>query len=131
MELPGPEVDCAEPHRDEVYAVVTHPAKDGAPYPSENPSRWAVNKCQGEAYTDYRGKDHAEDPRYHARAYGPSTSMEWELGQRTHLCLLWPENTEETTGSARESGGPLINQRIHLRYLGLPVFTRTISPPAP
>jgi hypothetical protein len=132
-ELPGPDVDCAEPHHYEVYAVVTHPAKDGEPYPSEMmPSRWAWSWCQGEAYTDYRGNDFAEDPSYRAQAYGPRDSVEWELGQRTFVCLLSPENTgETTTGSARESGGQLFDRRSHLRFLGLPVVTRTSSPSAP
>ncbi len=98
----GVSVDCAEEHGSEVFAIVRHPADPDAPFPVDI-AAWAQERCQGQAYTDYRGMDYFDDPDYLATVYGPTTSDEWDLGQRTFVCVLTPLGRETTTGSARHT----------------------------
>jgi WD40 repeat protein len=95
-------VDCDEEHGAEVFAVRTHPGGPEAPFPSDI-WNWAAGECQGEAYRDYRGQDYADDQHFGATASGPDTSVEWGLGQRTFVCVLYPLGSETTTGSARHT----------------------------
>lgn len=93
-------VDCDEPHFAEVFALVTPPAAENAPRPG-NADHWAQERCEGRAYQEYRGKDSDRDEDYDPWAYGPQTSAEWVLGQRTFACVLLTADRTTTTGSAR------------------------------
>jgi WD40 repeat protein len=95
-------VDCDEEHGAEVFAVLTHPGAADAPFPSDA-AQWAAETCKGDAYRDYRGVGYLDDPDFLATAWGPDTSAEWELGQRTFVCVLYPLGSETTTGSARHT----------------------------
>jgi WD40 repeat protein len=96
-------VDCEQPHQDEVLTVVTHPGDEDTPFPGSMDD-WAGETCRGEAYTDYRGIDYADDTDFYVWWVGPTDSAEWDLGQRKMTCLLRPVTPEQTRGSARRPG---------------------------
>jgi WD40 repeat protein len=95
-----PPVDCGQEHMDEVYAVLTNPAPADAPMPS-NVDDWALRECRGKDFRAYMGKNYDEVSGYFAWVSGPTTSAEWDLGQRWFACVLSPVGMTTTTGSAR------------------------------
>ena len=94
-------VDCHNPHRDEVYAVLTYPASDDASYPSTSLYDWAWKECGGEAYREYRGRSSDDDPDYDISWSGPG-SGDWDAGLRTVVCVLTTADGTNRTQSARQ-----------------------------
>ncbi|TQN42911.1 WD-40 repeat-containing protein [Blastococcus colisei] len=98
----GRPVDCDEPHGAEVFAIRTHPGGPDAPFPRDVWG-WIREECQGTAYSDYRGMDYLDDLEFLVTAAGPDTSAEWDLGQRTFVCVLFPLDGSMATGSTRHT----------------------------
>jgi WD40 repeat protein len=94
-------VDCPSPHRDEVFAMLTHPAPADATLPADL-NQWAHDRCTGQPYTEYRGEAYSDSAAYDAWWYVPS-SLEWDLGQRGVVCVLTPRDLLNRTQSAKAS----------------------------
>lgn len=93
-----PQVDCAEPHDSEVYAIVTLP--DGA-YPSDDELfRLADDACY-EEYEPYVGTNY--DVSYYYFAYYWPDKNGWASGDRDIVCVVYDENGQ-IEGSVRGSG---------------------------
>lgn len=90
------EVPCSEPHDNEVYALITHPAGAGEPYPGAGElDTFAREQCQGEAFTAYVGVSYL-DSQYHSSQIRP-TEASWGTGDREIVCVLW--GLEKLVGS--------------------------------
>jgi hypothetical protein len=93
-------VACGNRHRDEVFAVLTYPAAEDDPFPSTSLDSWAQGECEGDVYRQYRGMAYDDDPDYYASWLGPS-SDEWDIGQRSVVCVLMPVDGQDRSRSAR------------------------------
>lgn len=99
----GQPVDCGEPHGAEVFAVLTPDVPEDSPRPSDVDSE-ARRACEGWRYSEYRGVDHDDDAEYYVAVSGPVTTADWDIGQRSFACALYPEDGAPTEGSARGTG---------------------------
>jgi WD40 repeat protein len=93
-------VDCTSPHRDEVFAVLTYPTSDQEPSPADL-TTWARGQCTGEPYSRYRGE---EDRSEYYTWWSVPRSLEWDLGQRSVVCVLTPRDQQDRTQPARRPG---------------------------
>ncbi|HEY5855788.1 MAG TPA: septum formation family protein [Aldersonia sp.] len=94
-------MECEAPHLDEVFAVLIHPAAEGDPFPSTSLDGWAQGECQGDVYRQYRGMAYDDDIDYDARWSAPGPD-EWDMGQRTVVCVLTPMDYQDRSQSARQ-----------------------------
>lgn len=93
-----PDVDCAEPHDNEVYHVVEYPG------PSYSPSAiddFAVESCYG-AFGRYVGRDYESS----SLDFGwlIPTRESWDLGDREVVCITYRVDLGKLRGSVRGSG---------------------------
>lgn len=96
-------VDCAEPHENEVFALVDHPAGDDEEFPgAEALSAFATEECQGDRFEEYVGQPYAESPLF-ASSLNPGETT-WGEGDREVVCLLRTQDGSDLTGSQRGSG---------------------------
>lgn len=95
-------VPCAEPHVYEVFAVVEHPAREGAPYPGRDETlEYSDAACRDE-FQPYVGAPYDASDLFITSVY-PSAAT-WSLGDRAITCMLRAEDERPVTGSARDSG---------------------------
>ena len=95
-------VDCRNQHRDEVFAVPTYAAVKDAPLPPDL-NDWAHDQCTGDLYRRYRGQVYTDSAEYDTWWYVPR-SLEWDLGQRSVVCVLTPRDLRDRTQSAKGPG---------------------------
>lgn len=94
-------VPCDQPHDNEVFALVTHPAGPDDPYPGADViAEFAVQECQGAAFTEYVGIEYARS-RYFTNQLTPSDGS-WRQGDREVVCILF-DPTMQLSGSVRGS----------------------------
>jgi WD40 repeat protein len=93
-------VACGSLHQDEVFALLTHPAAENDPFPSTTLDSWAQGECTGDVYRQYRGMTYDDDLDYYVWWRGPN-SDEWDIGQRSVVCVLTPVDSQDRTQSAR------------------------------
>jgi hypothetical protein len=94
-------VDCATPHRAEVYHRFD--AFDG-PWPGDAAvDQMGVDACYGTAFSDYVGSSYAASSLY--ASYVIPTEQTWGQGDRTIMCFAHEEDPSVTsTVSVRNSG---------------------------
>ena len=93
------QVSCTNPHLDEVFAVLTYSAPDDASLPP-NLGQWAYTQCTGARYKNYRGKANTDDFDYYPQWSVPGPA-DWDLGQRTLVCVISPIDGMNHAQSAR------------------------------
>ncbi len=94
-------IDCEEPHRYEVFAVLSAGELDDSYPGSEALAERAENQCL-EAFTPYVGIEYSLSI-LHATQLWPTEEGWRDLGDRQILCLLANEDTSLRTGAARAS----------------------------
>lgn len=94
-------VKCDTNHRDEVFALLTYPAAEDDPFPGTSLNDWAPHECKGDVYRQYRGMAYDDDPDYDAWWWGPGAD-EWDMGQRSVVCVLTPADYNDRSQSARQ-----------------------------
>lgn len=96
-----PVVDCAEPHKYEVFAVLQVPGDANAPFPgSDEVRRFSDGQCRGGAFADYVGANFYASPFVVTWIY--PTEASWADGDREVVCAL-TDPTRLLTGSVRNS----------------------------
>jgi hypothetical protein len=99
-------VSCDEPHDNEVFAVINHPAGEGEAFPgTEELDLFAEEECVP-PFEEYVGRDYLESELF---LYSIKPTEEtWARGDREVVCALYAVdeegNTVETDGSMRGSG---------------------------
>jgi hypothetical protein len=93
-------VDCDSPHRAEMFATSALP--DG-PFPSDAEfSSEVTDRCQGDAFEDYVGRDYQTSEIY-VTGVTP-TEESWDAGDHQLLCFGHEQQGDEVTASFRNSG---------------------------
>lgn len=97
-------VDCAEPHRAEVFALPQLGADADAPYPGQEALVTEGQERCVEAFEAYVGRPYSESSIF-STALTPS-QQSWEsAGDREIVCLLVGSDQDQLlTGSKRDSG---------------------------
>ena len=93
-----PAVDCAEPHRTEVYAAVPLDAL-GPDHPGDDAVYDAASPVCKDAFEEYVGIPWLDSELFY-RVLAP-TSESWADGDHTALCLVIETDGQEHTGSVR------------------------------
>jgi hypothetical protein len=96
-----PEVDCAEPHDNEVFAVFDYTETDTFPG-SEALNAAATDLCIAQ-FQDYVGVAY-DDSRLEVLTIIP-TEAGWENGDREVICSVYNRDLSKLTGSMRGSAG--------------------------
>jgi Septum formation len=94
-------VDCALPHDNEVYAIVTHAAARGEPYPGDDALvSFADDQCFAH-FEDFVGKQYELSSLEigHIRPSGES----WAERDRTVYCFVFDRDGAKLSGSAAGS----------------------------
>lgn len=94
-----PEVDCAEPHDNEVYYLFDLP--DGS-FPGSNAVDTAADEGCFEAFQPFVGTEYVNSILWYS--YLTPTSGSWDAGDREVVCFLWHGELEKLEGSMRGSG---------------------------
>ena len=96
-----PEVDCAEPHDNEVFAVFDYTETDI--YPGSEAMNAAATDLSIARFRDYVGVPYTDSPL----EVFPITPTEasWESGDREVICGLCHSDFSKLTGSMRGSAG--------------------------
>jgi hypothetical protein len=92
---------CDQPHDNEVFALVNHPAGDGEAFPGDEAmDTFAEEQCLS-AFEQYVGLPYEES----VFAYVPikPTAETWADGDREVVCVLYDGQLEELEGSVRGS----------------------------
>lgn len=94
-------VACEEPHDNEVFATVTHPAPEGEAFPGrEAVVAYAEQTCP-QPFAEYVGSTY-DQSRFTLFPIVPSADT-WEAGDRQVICALYDHQAGKRTGSARGS----------------------------
>ncbi len=93
-----PAVDCAEPHRTEVYASVPLDAL-GSDFPGADAVYDAASQICKDAFEEYVGIPWTESELWY-RVLSP-TPESWADGDHTALCLAFAADGDQHTGSVR------------------------------
>jgi hypothetical protein len=93
-------IDCAEPHRYEVYAVLTHSEARGAAYPGDQGVQKDEQKRCGDAFTDFVDVRPDDSPTLKFVWAGPNQET-WNDGERNFQCVLFARSEEMLTGSMK------------------------------
>jgi hypothetical protein len=92
-------VDCAAPHRDEVYLVTQLPEEAGAPFPGADAiTQFADDACL-EAFEPFIGLDYV-----HSKfeiGYTVPTEETWLLPDRAVTCFVFDRMGDKISGTAR------------------------------
>jgi hypothetical protein len=97
------QVECANPHGYELYAVIEYPTSDApdASYPDFTElTTFADQQCVA-AFADYIGLPFGESLLGYTTDY--PTQTEWANGDRRALCLIFGYNYEEFEGLLKDS----------------------------
>ena len=91
---------CVDPHDAEVFAVLTHPAAEGASYPGEQAmSQFVFDACEP-LYATFRGQSFESDTAYDIGWFYP-TRAGWSEGDRGVTCHIMLLDGGKITGSLR------------------------------
>jgi hypothetical protein len=124
-----PFVPCAQPHRNEVYAILDAPGGPTAPYPGPSVMEMAADdQCRGRAFNDYIGRDYYLGPTLRTFAFRPSQRT-WAAGDREVICVVF-DPAGPVTGSLRGSA-QRITPPASLRPSPLPSLVPRPLPPLP
>lgn len=94
-------VACEQPHDNEVFATVAHPAPEAAEFPGrEVVVAYAEQACP-EPFAAYVGANY-DQSRYSLFPIVPSADT-WGQGDRQIICALYDHEAGKLTGSARGS----------------------------
>lgn len=95
-------VACDQPHDNEVFATIDHPAAAGEGFPGRDAVvAYAEQECVA-PFAEYVGRDY-DTSRYSLFPVVPSAES-WERGDRQIVCALYDHRAGPLTGSARASG---------------------------
>ncbi|MGH8929809.1 MAG: septum formation family protein [Egibacteraceae bacterium] len=123
-----PIVACAQPHDNEVYAILIVQEGPGAPYPGPLQMRaTADGECQADPFEAYIGQSYLLSS-LEAVAYYPSQAR-WAAGDREILCVV-SDPVGQVSGSLRGTGEPVIQPRP-IRPVPRPSVTPLPLPPPP
>lgn len=94
-------VDCAQPHDNEVYAVVAYPEADGSYPGDEAVFTYAEETCiaQFDVFVDFAYVDSELDLGY----FWP-TEESWDAGDRQVQCFVYELDVSQVTGTLRGAG---------------------------
>lgn len=95
-------VPCEQPHDNEVFATVTHPAPDGEDFPGRDTMIAYAEQACPQPFADYVGAGY-DQSRYTLFPIVPSAET-WANGDRQVICALYDHQAGKMTGSARGSG---------------------------
>jgi len=94
-------VDCATPHDNEIFAIISHPAGVGEPFPGDDALvDFGLEGCVP-AFEGYVGAAY-EASIYEIGIVRP-TQAAWDEGGRRVICTLYQRDLERITGSARST----------------------------
>lgn len=93
-----PLVECAEPHDNEVYAVVT---VDGEVFPGEQAIQAQADEVCRDAFDPFAGLDYESS----ALDFGwlVPTADSWEMGDRVIACFIYRMDLEKVSGTLEGS----------------------------
>ena len=92
---------CADPHDAEVFAVLSHPADEAAPYPGADALvAFAGEACLGQVFTEYVGVSRDQSRLKHFEIV-PQESA-WDDGRRQLVCAV--DDDVPLVGSVRGRG---------------------------
>lgn len=95
-------VPCDQPHDNEVFGTVEHPAASGEPFPGrEAVVAYAEQACPA-PFADYVGAGY-DQSRFTLFPIVPSADT-WAEGDRQVICALYDHQAGKLTGSMRGSG---------------------------
>lgn len=95
-------VVCAEPHDNEVFALLEYPASDSAEYPGQvTVEEWTADSCIAE-FTEYVGTDFWESSL--DIIWLVPTEESWGQGDREVVCALKGMEEKPLTGTVAGSG---------------------------
>lgn len=97
-----PVVDCAEPHKNEVFEVADIGASD-AVYPGEDAVETAASEACLGAFDAYVGTTFAEST-LDLNFLSPTESSWNEVGDREVICFLFVLDNSDLTGSVKGTG---------------------------
>lgn len=95
-------VPCEQPHDNEVFATVTHPAPEGADFPGRDAVVAYAEQACPQPFADYVGASY-DQSRFTLFPIVPSADT-WAQGDRQVICALYDHQAGKLTGSARGSG---------------------------
>lgn len=94
-------VACEEPHDNEVFATVRHPAAEGEAFPGrEAVVAYAEQACP-QPFAEYVGSTY-DQSRFTLFPIVPSADT-WAAGDRQIICALYDHQAGKLTGSVRGS----------------------------
>lgn len=96
-------VECGVPHDAEIYAIVSHPAPPGSPFPGEEALREFSDERCVERFEAYVGVDYAISSIF-STGLRPLEDSWSDDGVRDVVCLLVGFEGAQLTGSKRGSG---------------------------
>ena len=97
-------IPCALPHGTEIYAVIMDPAPVDAPFPGIDAVRAAAKPGCEAAYERFIGAPYTTASRYWMNILSPEEPY-WVIGIRTNWCAVYDRRGQQTSGSAKGSGG--------------------------
>jgi hypothetical protein len=98
---------CTEPHDGEVFALIVHPAANGAAYPGTDAFRTlVVQQCLPQVQT-YTGRtlEEIDSAGLTYAWFYPTTSSWTDSNDRGITCYLARQDEQKMTGSVRAAGG--------------------------
>jgi hypothetical protein len=99
LEVPG--VPCAEPHHNEVFALVDHPGGDDSPFPGRDQIELDSFRLCLQKFEGYVGVPFTESPLDIFYIY--PTDESWLAGDREIVCSLYRLDEARLVGSERGS----------------------------
>jgi hypothetical protein len=97
-------ISCDLPHSTEIYAVVVDPAPFDAPFPGIDAVRAGAKAGCDAAYVTFIGAPYTRKSTFWINVLSPEEPY-WAVGIRTNFCTVHERRNEQTSGSARGSGG--------------------------
>lgn len=94
-------VTCEQPHDNEVFATVAHPAPRDEAFPGRDAVVAYAEQACPQPFADYVGATY-DQSRFTLFPIVPSATT-WERGDRQVICALYDHEAGKLTGSARGS----------------------------
>jgi len=95
-------VRCDQPHDNEVFAAIEHPAAPEEPFPGRDALVGYAEQGCPEPFADYVGATY-DQSRFSLFPIVPSADT-WAKGDRQIICALYDHRAGKLTGSVRGSG---------------------------
>lgn len=94
-----PAVDCGEPHDNEVFALVAHPATPDEGFPGRDAVVATAEELCAGPFEEYVGRSY-EESRLYLFPITPSQET-WADGDREIVCALYEQDEGKMRGSRR------------------------------